>query len=312
MLSIDKHSHRYKSICILMFCLLYVNESIMFRETFSATVRIIITLIIFAAWILYLNGNKAFEKLGIKRNCLYLALVLYVCMALSWIVNGFYATFDVWVIYVIAFAVLFVSQVRYDEFKEAYTDVMTFLGGTSVVLFLGYKIVPGLYSIFPNNYWHSGMLIKNCFLCAIPAQAQNYRNFGIFNEPGHYSVFLVWALIIALFATKVDIKKVLILIIALATTLSTNGILCLVVLIAAFLINRTDISKKVKRRLGIGILIVVIVFIAYMVVNPQSLSFLLDKLNEFSLSDSVDNSTSGSGYERFRALIYSNFFNFLY
>ena len=190
-----------------------------------------------------------------------------------------------------------INVIEYEVYIKAYVDIMAFLGIISSIIFIVYQLLPQIFSIFPNYVWHNGILFKNCFLCVVQVNSQFRRNFGVFNEPGVYGVFLIFALYFALFKMKTDIKKITALLITLATTLSTNGYICILGMIIAFIFNNQNITSKAKKRILRIIILVIAGVILFLHININAYIFLTDKL--------LTSSEAGSGYERWRSVIYA-------
>ena len=190
----------YKCSCLLIFLILYVNESIMFREMYSATFRGIATMacLLFVCFYSALCGNDLIKcKVTINKQLFAVFILIICCIVMSIFWNGINLTFDLYEICLIIVALIIVCIMDREIFYRAFVRVMSFLALASVILFLGYQLLPiTFFEIFPNYFWHSGILVKNCYFAVLQVSAQNYRNFGIFYEPGHYAVFLVWALVI--------------------------------------------------------------------------------------------------------------------
>ena len=204
-------SHR--SSCVLVLLLLYFNESIMFREMFSATVRGIFTIAcVIAACVFFILKKGAQScRILLNKGSFQLYLALLVCIGLCILFNGINATFDIYGICIMTVSLLVVNIIDQNVFYQAFVDVMVFLAIASVIIFLGYHILPrSLFDIFPNYYWRGGTtLLKNCYLSVLQVSVQNFRNFGIFYEPGYYAVFLLWALVLALFKQDTEIWKII-------------------------------------------------------------------------------------------------------
>ncbi len=300
-----KIEFRNKTSRVMIFFILYFSQSIMFRELVPARFTILlITLIwfilLFFSWML-----KEHLYIGFDCRQLIIFFTLSGCIALSCACNGLNITFDGYTIILLFLAILLVSTIERKEFILSYIDVMCFIGFTSSVLFLSYKIIPNAFNIFPDYYWHGDILIKNCYLCAIPISMHNYRNFGVFYEPGMFSLFLIWALLFSLFHVKINVKKIVILLFALGTTLSTNGYLCGISLIVLFAFFNRNISKSQKKLVCLIFAIGCIVVVFYLIRNLDALDFLLSKFNEIHIKETVSRNVSGSGYERWRSVIYA-------
>lgn len=288
--------------CILILVILYCSESLMFREMFSASIR---AGIIIAFSLLYFVLAGKGKCIRLKKKTLLVFLLLLSCIILSCLINGFNLTFDLWIILMLMAATVISSSVSYEFFWTSYVDVMAFMGIISAAVFIFYQVFPGLFSVFPNYVWHGNILMKNCYICVVQVNTQFRRNFGIFYEPGMYSVFLILALYFSLFRTKLNFKKIGALLIALATTLSTSGYICAIGLIVAFLLNKQNYSRKAKKHIVILIIIALIVVALFLINNTDALWFLTGKLSEISIKTSVNINDSGSGYERWRSIVYA-------
>lgn len=299
----------YKSSCLLILLILYVNESIMFREMYSATFRGIATMacLLFVCFYSALCGNDLIKcKVTINKRLFTVFILIICCIVMSMFWNGINLTFDLYEICLIIVALIIVCIMDREIFYRAFVQVMSFLALASVILFLGYHLLPiTFFEIFPNYYWHSNILIKNCYLTVLQVSVQNYRNFGIFYEPGYYAVFLTWALVIAMFKRAVNIKRVIILFIALMTTLSTGGYISAVMLIATFIFLKSNISVRTKRRIGFYVMVIVGGATIFLISNPSKLEFLLSKIFEASIDTAFNSTDNGSGYERLRAVIFA-------
>lgn len=286
--------------CLFVLAILYCSESLMLTEMLSASVRAGIIIIFYAIYLL-LNGKRLiFNK---KKVIAFILLLL--CILVCTIINGFNFTFDFWTVLMLFAAILICSSIRYFDFWSAFVDVMALLGFASAVIFILYQIIPRAFSIFPNYYWHSGILMKNCFICAVQVSAQYRRNFGFFREPGMFSLFLILALYFSLFKLELDLKKIIALLIALITTFSTSGYFCFIGLLLVFLHNAYSIQKKTRKRIIIVFILILLGTIVYMTNNPSVFHFLINKLTEINFDTSVSSNVGGSGYERWRSIVYA-------
>lgn len=296
----------FKLSCILLFSIIYINETLMFQEMYSATIQGCLTIGCFIVVCVceMIKEKKVEVKIGKKEIKFYFLLIF--CIFISLVFNGINITFDLYTIMQITIAFFIISIMEESFFYNALTTVMTFLAGTSTFIFLGYHtlFLRKLFLKFPDYYWHTGILIKNCYLAVLQVDSQHYRNFGIFREPGYYAVFLVWALFIAMFKKKINIKQVIILFAALATTFSTGGYVAGLLLLLAFLFNQQKIEKKVKIRIAIFLGVIVVIIIIFLIKNPSSWQYLTGKFSEVEFGQEISTSGKGSGYERWRAMVY--------
>ena len=295
----------YAETVLLFFGFIYFNQSIMFRELFSATQRIIFSLALFFTIIL---RSILFHKVTFKKNgnTITICLTLLICIALSCIANGFNLTFDLYTTLLLILCFFLVSVTKFEYFVDAYISIMSFLGITSVFLFILYIIMPGLFDIFPSYVWHGGIYVKNAFLCVVSTSSQNKRNFGIFVEPGNYALYLNIAMYMIFFLKKnLDIKKATCLLVTIGTTLSTNGYITCGLLIFAYLLKIEKFNKKEKKRMIYIIFFFVAAIYFLLKTNPSMQNFLLGKFDEINVKGTIDSNKTGSGYERWRSVVYA-------
>lgn len=274
----------------------------MMRETLSASIRAITIIVIAFVGII---SRKGIHGIQLKRKAILTSIILVGCIIISCLFNGFDLVFDLWMVLMLLIATVICSNVSERVFWAAYVDVMVALGLISAIIFTLYQIVPSLFAFFPNHIWHGDILMKNCYVCVVQVNAQFKRNFGIFYEPGMFSVFLILALYYSLFKVKADVKKIAALLLALATTLSTNGYLCASGLVFAYLLNSHKIDGKTKRKMVFLILVTALAITVFLLNSPGTFNFLTSKLLEFDINTSISRSDSGSGYERWRSIVYA-------
>lgn len=303
----QKFRLNYRCSCVLLFLILYINETIMFGELYSATFRGGATIGCFMLVCAYAMMRSDCKGIFMaNKKMLFFYILLLACIGISILFNGINVTFDIYTVILMTIALMVVSVMDRENFYKAFTSVMTFLAMASVIIFLGYHILPkSIFAFFPNYYWHGGVLMKNCYLTVLQVSVQNYRNFGIFYEPGYYAVCLVWALFIALFKKEVNIRQVIILFAALATTLSTGGYIAGAMLIVIFVFIKSDIPSRTKKHIAVVMVVLVACISVFLTNNPSKLKFLTDKFTEVSIGTAVDLSGQGSGYERWRAVVYA-------
>lgn len=295
-----------KNATLIILCTLYLTQGIMFREINSALVRVLVLslLIIVVGLVPFCYRNHAF---ACSRKLVYLFAALEGLIFVSCLFNGFNSVFDGYTMLIIGLCFLLTNIIEHNVFIESYSHVMYFLSCASLFVYFGNRILPGIFSMFPVYNWRQqSMLIRNCFVGVAQVGTQNYRNFGIFYEPGMFSVFLLIALYFELFKKNTSIKRVVILCITLLTTLSTSGYICGILLAFAFVVSRNNVSTRLKRRISILFFIAIIGSVVFLVANPDKSAFLLSKLSEISFStNNIDSLTKGSGYERWRSVVYA-------
>ncbi|MBQ6936112.1 MAG: hypothetical protein IJN49_06115, partial [Clostridia bacterium] len=165
------------------------------------------------------------------------------------------------VIWVVGYLV--VLFVPYEEFKDIFTSIMTFLAIFSLVTFAIKLVSVNLFSWLPTVE-KNGVVYYNALFAIISSSKFIIRNFGIFWEPGAFSIFLNIALYFELFENKFNPKRVLLFFITIISTVSTLGIVCIFILFFAFItVNKNLISNRIKFIVSVTAVISIIGMIVF-------------------------------------------------
>jgi O-antigen ligase len=74
----------------------------------------------------------------------------------------------------------------------------------------------------------------------------HFRNYGVFREPGVYSIYLILGIIyVAFYFKKISYFKLIVFLLALMSTFSTAGYLVLILVLVVFLIENRHHNKKI-------------------------------------------------------------------
>ena len=163
-------------------------------------------------------------------------------------------------IMVILQAYLICTVISVEDFKRAFTNVMSVLAVISVAGFALRYIYPGIVNHLPVLVNKANYKFGNLVLTTIPHDViyVTFRNYGIFREPGVYQFFLNLALIFLL--EKPDFSKswqLYALLVAMVFTFSTAGyILCIAIVLVYFFLDRLQIKASTVLPLLIGILVI--------------------------------------------------------
>lgn len=177
---------------------------------------------------------------------------------------------------------------RIDEFEELFSKIMTFLSVYSLITFALYLFVPSFVKCFPliENWTDIVYFSHNMFFSVITHCENNVRNYGIFWEPGAFAVFLSIALWIELYRKeKINVKRVAVYLLAVATTLSSLGLITAGALVFGLLFDKR-VSKKVK----IGIVIATLILAAILPLSELGRGILKAFFKKFFV---MDESSSG-------------------
>lgn len=183
------------------------------------------------------------------------------------------------------------------KFPQAYLDIMYFLAVISLVCYsimivTGY--VPHIDALKGNHSNHQGIFLWN----VRNSEILGIRNCGPFWEPGAYAGYLLMVGI--LYFNEWELlwinqrKKVMILVLALITTFSTQGY------IIAFLLILTRLIFVTTRRNLIAIFVTFSVTIAAISVLYQTVPFLREKVDaQLELNSDWESSQSLQSANRF-------------
>lgn len=227
---------------ITLFFLLTIDAGFYSNEKIGGTVRLIIV----GVSILFLVitrlqktvlSNAFFSHL--KRTFIFFVIYLVIV-----VIYGKYNIKQM-IIMLAAWGIgyLFTLFVSYQEFKEVFLSIVRFLAIYSLVTFALGFIFPSIIELLPS-FEKNGIPYYNAVFSIVSGSSFVARNYGIFWEPGAFAIYLNVALYLELFENKFDIKRVALLAIAIFTTVSTLGIVCMVILFSAFLTTDKEVSSS--------------------------------------------------------------------
>lgn len=104
--------------------------------------------------------------------------------------------------------------------------------------FLTFVATP-LIEVLPRFVNSADTEFYNGFVFMIPTMKSGWRNYSFFREPGVYQMFLIIALVFQLgVLNNASVKKILVYIAAIITTMSTTGYISLLFLVILFVVRR--------------------------------------------------------------------------
>ena len=235
------------------------------------------------------------KKYVIKKNALVISTILLLLELFTAVFKSYHLTLDFAQLSGVIIALIFVSIVGSEMFKGSYVDFMTFISGYSLIMWGAYKIIPQFFYRLPTV--KATALTANTIFSLVPIQMNDYyRNFGCFEEPGVYQIFLCLAIMLTLFNHQRKFRKIILFYLTMLTTLSTAGYIVACGILVAYLFSRSSgkIEGKFKRNLLMCCLCVGIIS-AFVVSNGGN---VIDS----RVFEKFQNLTNGSAFERFRAV----------
>ncbi len=292
---------------ILVFLFIYIRFSLWFLGT-SETLQTILSIFLFVFYQLIFE-----KKIVFKQRSLIFILIIFSFIILSCIVNGSSSNLELGTILQWIIALWLVNTLSRYEFCSSYINVLYVLSLFSIIIFLLELTYPSFLENFPyitTTKWIGDATkgnIRNIFVSVVALNANNKRNWGIFYEPGMFAFYLNLAIFMELFISKnKNQKKIIILVGALITTMSTNGYISFIFMIIAFFLQKNNIiynegkHKNLKLWIFHFSCLITLLMIVFFINNPERWRFFISKLGELNSA-----STSGSGYERISALKYA-------
>ncbi len=230
----------------------------------------------------------------LKKNAMIAYVILCGTQILTIIFKSRHYSVDFAQISAVTIAFLFTQAVSSEQFRDQYKAFMTFIAGFSICTFFLYKIIPAFFYTLPRV--KATVLVANTFFSLVPIQMDDYfRNFGCFMEPGMFQVYLNLALIYELFSETISLKRVILLCGAIVTTFSSAGFITTAIILLAFMWNKNDLNKSIKKKITF-LSMIAITLIIYLYVNGYLGRYgtVFQKFLEFS--------GNGSASERMEAV----------
>lgn len=261
------------------------------------------------AVVVFALGVAMIFKVGMRKEIIPYALVMFICYFMSAFVNGIGLTsgLNIKTALIVCINVLMASVIYDIDPEQAidrYVRVVLIFASVSLVfyfitLFVGTSILPS--SLFPYLNWgrgHYGYLIYS--------YTKDSRNYGIFYEPGVYQVVLNSSLYFLLycrkkisFSDRAATFAIIILTIVIITTGSTTGYISMIILYAGRLLER---NKEGSWKI-LALVAILLGFLVYdsSVNGDASLvnQYLIGKINEMQLGSGTYNADTSGGARMF-------------
>ena len=288
----------------VVFLLIFILESMFFREETSASVRGAIAFAISFLYAFFICKVRI-----INKRVLHMLMIMLFVRCLNWVFYGINTEYDIYNIVIWTIAALFVSSISFEKFSKAYIKVLSSIGLVSSILFVVRIVYPRLLSYLPvYRGWHGDGVFTNAILGICDLSSNNVRNYGVFYEPGLHGIFQCIALYILLFREeKINLFYLICISLGILTSLSTNGLISAFFLVIAYIFDSNVINIRQKKNILRCLVTGIILLIIYLYKNPHAFSYLFGKFSEMRISSvhSMNSTDVGSGYERLRSVVYS-------
>lgn len=290
---------------ILQYLALYVLMIIHGAKIFVENSTLISngTILLCAAYIIYhkrlVNNKYVLHMLG-----------LMAIMIMMIFVHGEPYFFSVGLRIIEQFLILFVAySICPKNFIDRYVKIVLIFAVISLIFYFIQITQPDLLRRFltPVSGWGDGenwgSEFYGIWLYTYRGRLAQYRNNGIFTEPGLYQMLLNSAIMLLLFFPslikwnpKQNARAVVMLVITVLTTGSTTGYISLAVILLGYLLKGSRRNEKVRGRKYITLFLVLIVgtiIVEYYIRNENSLlyNFVFSKFLDMGINENA----SGNG-----------------
>lgn len=244
---------------IIIIGLLFANEDVFIFGVWDNLVfRNVPTIIQLIGLVYFIFNIRYVKKDGNFLSLFFLSfIILFTCVVNCDLRFGY-------LFFVVLFINCFLCLNIYclDDILELFYKVMYFISLYSLLFYCVRMLFPLLLKFFPVIRNVANIDFYFCGLCnVIINHGGLLRNYGPFREPGVFQMFIIIALTFGLFKRKKMVFSELIcLIVALCTTFSTTGYICLFFLMTGFFFHKNSFNKYIRH----GVLIFVLIGAFYL------------------------------------------------
>lgn len=252
---------------------------------------------IFGIILLTVYRRIRYNNFYISKNN-FLALVMILCVFLLNILltsSGFEECYQMMALIISLW--FFSEGMTKEEFSEKLINAMVFLGGASVLFWFlakfGMEFGAQTISVEGLGHYRLNLLyIYRSTLEAANVIYLNNRNSGIFWEPGAFQGYLNLAILFLVTTkdrfNKINVVKLLVLIIAVLTTMSTSGYFALLLSLVVWYLKKID-NKFHKKHLLLFVVVLIVIGVV------MSLPVVQDKfdIENISYSARLNDNVSG-------------------
>ena len=252
-----------KRICdlsVLSF-LYFSSETVLFGTNESESMKLVGYI-----WVVFLLGALCcwtiYRDIKFNGSSMHLFLLFALLLAGTAITNFDFSIKYIYILILCAISFLYSGIIDAKRFKNSYLQVTYLLSLFSLFSTVAYYIAYPIVARFPVVVNSADTKFYFLLLSVVPQKTLyvGYRNYGIFREPGVYSVFLIVAILFELSEYKLNKRRLLVYVITLITTFSTAGYIVLGIIFVGGVIL---INKKMKLKILLVVTFLVIFIYAF-------------------------------------------------
>lgn len=186
------------------------------------------------------------------------------------IINIDYSVKYLYEILLLFISYFIVKALPFEKFILIFSDIIYVLGLFSIIVYVGYLVTPAFIEKLPQVVNGNGLTRYFCGLSVIGPEAYAIpRNYGIFREPGVFIIYLCLGLLIEIFNTNHNKRKIFVLCLSLLTTFSTAGYIVAIFIVVTYLLFGKNVKRTVKY--SIILIIIILYFIMSFMLSEYSL-----------------------------------------
>ena len=300
----------FESILLTLIFVFFTADSLIFGSN-ADTFFVKIKYLFFYSTFFYLIIKS---KNRIDKNSFFILLAFIGTIAISMLINSDLRLGYIQKMIVIIASFLYCRLYSLKRFAFLYTKIMFFLVGASLAFETCYLVFPQFVKLFTLTNV-AGISFNTWFIASLPIMPGGViRNFGFAREPGVFAIFIILALLFETFVNEEQsIKRIVVFVIGVLTTISTSGYIALAIYLIALLIyiEKFNFSNKNKIRF---LLVIFVGFILYLALKTDML-FGEQYGSVFGKMYNKGNGAGGSFNARFASIIsnvYMGFQNILF
>lgn len=204
------------------------------------------------------------------RNKIIIFSIFFSMIFITMFVNKDFSNGNIVKLYILLLGMMITEVFTFESFKFSYTRIMSII---SLISLACYCFAPLIRNITALPLISNGQKSLVCFFITnVDVSTKGIiRNWGPFWEPGVFAIYLSLSIMILLSENMVRKSLILIHVLAIFTTFSTTGYICLLLIFIGFLIPR--INKLSSRYLIIIVAGIIIGFFLFVRWNIGEIIF---------------------------------------
>ena len=286
-----KYNPRKALVAVTVFLLIFVSKDTLVFGTNSNGIATAVGFLVPAALMVLWGAIWLMQQrhLSRQKGTNYLLAMIFLALFTA-IVNLDFTVKYPYEVVLLLLAFFVTACVDLELFKAYFIKIMVFFAVCSLIVAALYFVAYPLFNLFPTVINTTGWHFHNLGVALMVHRMHGFtfRNWSIFREPGVYAIFLDLALIWEFGNPKrVRLFRVLVLLVAMLTTMSTTGYVVAFLSLVGFLLSKSPTASVARTKKRLVFVLLFALLLSVFVVNYQYVfGHVFGKL--FSENDSKD------------------------